>query len=274
MGRRGRSTPLSVKLKALDLLDKGVPQATVARQVEAHSASVKRWRSDPKLVAEWQKTRGKVWKDPVAGEEPGGAKQAEADKVLEAAETAGDAEPSCSVDPLTADAGFDADLIASRFTGSGRRPKFVSDPSILNRLAGAMANGLPIKWACYRARLTPETFRSWTKLAEEGKPGYVELLSDLRWCQSLGIEACLARISDGQPGWNGAAWRLERTHPEEFGRRDLEPIREIGAAEELDDDALLAVIDAFREARRLEAETEAAAPSPSPSPTKCEAADG
>src|ERR1700679_2418607 len=85
-------------------------------------------------------------------------------------------------------------------------------PELLAQLTAHLETGATLALACQACGLDPTTLNTWRKDAEFAQ--YLE--------QTLAIAQInnLLRVQAGGPGWQGAAWILERRHPKRWGKRE------------------------------------------------------
>lgn len=96
---------------------------------------------------------------------------------------------------------------------AGRPSKFTFE--LLEKLAEAVALGMPDKFACERVGITEETFYEWKK----NKPEFSEYINHAR---AEKMAKRIQRIDVGETGWQGTAWILERRWGEHFARPELQ----------------------------------------------------
>lgn len=117
---------------------------------------------------------------------------------------------------------------------AGRKPIHVSDPEIINRLLEALRSGNFIDDACQYAGIAESTYYSWMdrgrrerarinagEKPETAEAPWLELFDKVQQARSEAVVRNVHLIqraaSDGT--WQAAAWFLERTRPDKFGRR-------------------------------------------------------
>jgi hypothetical protein len=106
---------------------------------------------------------------------------------------------------------FPADLNAPDL--GGRPTKFT--PDLLEKLAEAIAAGMPDQYACDRVGIDVDTLADWKRT----QPGFSGVLNHARAERML---TRLNRIDVGESGWQGTAWILERRWGEHFARPELQ----------------------------------------------------
>ena len=91
-------------------------------------------------------------------------------------------------------------------------------------LVRALTLGVTKKTACQYAGITPATLCNWANRAEEGESPYFELFEALEKAEAESVIRAMSQIENAakEGTWQAAAWRLERTHPTEYGRQIVE----------------------------------------------------
>jgi hypothetical protein len=84
---------------------------------------------------------------------------------------------------------------------------------VVARIAAAIAIGLTDEEAGLLAGIDHETMRMWRKIPEFS--GAIKTATAERLLARLG------RIENGEPGWQGTAWALERIYPQRFARPEV-----------------------------------------------------
>lgn len=110
------------------------------------------------------------------------------------------------------------------------RPSKLNEELIEN-LCNELREGLPITYACDLFMVTARSFSNWM---EQGKQDldndiesiYTQFFLKIKKSQAEYIHNANADIRSGRPGWQGAAWWLERT------RSDFMPKQQIQADED------------------------------------------
>lgn len=110
------------------------------------------------------------------------------------------------------------------------RPSKLNEQLIQN-MYGKIKNGLPIRYACDYFGITKMSFSNWMRQGEQDYENEVDSLFSLffyhiKKAESEFVEDSIADIRSGRPGWQGAAWVLERT------RHDFMPKQEITAGDD------------------------------------------
>lgn len=110
------------------------------------------------------------------------------------------------------------------------RPSKLNEELIEN-MYQKIKTGLPVKYACDYFGITVMSFSNWMRQGEDDFNQEVESLYALffysiKKAQSEFVDESLNDIRSGRPGWQGAAWVLERT------RQDFMPKQEITAGDD------------------------------------------
>ena len=106
-------------------------------------------------------------------------------------------------------------------------------PGVKEKLLSAISKGASYNLTCGYAGIAYQTFRDWIKRGEallsltdeeiESHPHkvYYDLLCDVKRVEAYAALKWLEKIDEASNfHWQAAAWKLERRHPEEFGRYD------------------------------------------------------
>lgn len=109
------------------------------------------------------------------------------------------------------------DTLPPRSNGKhpGGRPT-KKTPELISKLADAIADGLPDIYACALVGINRETLAAWQRDDLDG-----EFSGIVKAAQAHRMIGLLGRIKEGSPGWQGAAWFLERRFPQEYCRPEL-----------------------------------------------------
>lgn len=111
------------------------------------------------------------------------------------------------------------------------RPSKLNEELIQN-FYDEIADGLPVNYTCDLYGITRMTFSNWMKQGEDdyNSENYESLYSQffyaIKKAQSQYVKDAKNDIRSGRPGWQGAAWWLERT------RQDFMPKQMIQADED------------------------------------------
>lgn len=85
-------------------------------------------------------------------------------------------------------------------------------PELEDKILKALTRGHSMRRAALLAGVSEGTVRGWRDKDPEFAERYERAIADR-------IEACLAVIWAGKPGWQSKGWILERLHPDEFSLR-------------------------------------------------------
>ena len=96
------------------------------------------------------------------------------------------------------------------------------DETTAQAILDALKVGCPIRVACQAAGVGPTTFKSWVargKSLDEADAPFRAFRSDVQKARAAGEAAALKVIHAAMPTtWQAAAWFLERSRPERWGR--------------------------------------------------------
>lgn len=98
-------------------------------------------------------------------------------------------------------------------------------PTVKPGLIKLIKTGTPIKAACAAVGISNGTFYLWMDKGKKAKKGqYKEFYEEVEKAKGEFVARNVAIIQKaGMDGtWQASAWLLERTHPEEFAKRDIE----------------------------------------------------
>jgi len=125
------------------------------------------------------------------------------------------------------------DMIKTSAAKGGERPRLsVGNPPKYNKdvhkkIVAAVRRGRPYGLAGELAGLGKDTIWTWIEHARHRAtqyPQYVQLLNDMEQAKADYADYALAKIEEAADldprQWTARAWILERTRPEEFGKRD------------------------------------------------------
>lgn len=148
----------------------------------------------------------------------------------------------------------------------GRPSKFNEERA--EKLIQAVRGGNYLSTACKFSGISYNTLRRWTLKADEpgAPPEYAEFRDALEKAQADAEVAALAKISKAasEGAWQAAAWYLERSTPERWGKRDKTQVEITGegggpvkvvAGIELDHEHMAALAQRLAN-RAIEAEAE------------------
>jgi hypothetical protein len=90
-------------------------------------------------------------------------------------------------------------------------------PQLVKRLANAIAQGLPDAQACDMVRISVDTLWAW-----KHDPEFKEFSEVIKQAVAKRLFKRLERIDAGEPGWQGAAWIVERRLPQDFCKPEVQ----------------------------------------------------
>jgi hypothetical protein len=90
-------------------------------------------------------------------------------------------------------------------------------PTLVAKLAQAIADGLPDEYACALVGVRRETLHAWRT-----DPEFAQFSNAIKAVQGERMRKRLARVDAGEPGWQGTAWILERCYAREFCRPEIQ----------------------------------------------------
>lgn len=103
----------------------------------------------------------------------------------------------------------------------GRKTKLTKE--IQEKICKYIEIGVPFKYAALACGISERTLYNWLERGEkEGKGKYFQFLQAVKEAEARSVVRDIAILEKAaQEGkWQAVAWRLERRHPEDFGRRD------------------------------------------------------
>jgi len=97
-------------------------------------------------------------------------------------------------------------------------------PRVVKTIIAAIEIGSTYRLAAQSAGIHHDTFRKWVIRGEAAKSGvFYDFVAQLKRAEGVAATRWLKYIEDAaEIQWQAAAWKLERRHPESFGRRILE----------------------------------------------------
>lgn len=121
------------------------------------------------------------------------------------------------------------------------RPKgrsLIERPEVLDPILDLLRRGHSQRQACIAGGVTETTLALWRQKGEAGVEPYASHVAEIQMALAEGAVALERRIIMGEPGWQGAAWLLERTRREAYGKHDQVTMHREDPLEEVDDDEL------------------------------------
>jgi len=102
----------------------------------------------------------------------------------------------------------------------GRRTKLTEER--IEKIIRFIKIGTPIKEACIAVGISEQTYYNWKNRGETAKSGkYLEFFESIKKAECESIVRDLTNIEKkAQEDWKASAWRLERRHPQLFGKRE------------------------------------------------------
>ena len=107
------------------------------------------------------------------------------------------------------------------------RPSKLNE-ELIAKMYEKIKKGLPVHYACDLFSITYQSHLNWLQQGEYDMNAGLESLEAqyfdaIKKAQAEYVDDAIADIKSGRPGWQGAAWCLERT------RRDFQPSQQIDA---------------------------------------------
>jgi len=96
-------------------------------------------------------------------------------------------------------------------------------PEIQEQICKHISIGVPFKYAALACGISERTLYNWLERGEKEKKGkYFQFLQAVKEAEARSIVRDIAILEKAaQEGkWQAVAWRLERRHPQDFGRKD------------------------------------------------------
>lgn len=108
----------------------------------------------------------------------------------------------------------------------GRKPKLNED--IMARFAAEIEDGLPIQYCCDMFGITRSSYANWLEWGERDYEAdvdslYADFFVAIKKAYALFIKDSKRKIRKGEPGWQGAAWWLERTNSSFMPKQQILP---------------------------------------------------
>lgn len=110
------------------------------------------------------------------------------------------------------------------------RPSKLNE-ELIEQMSAKLKTGLPVMYACDLFGITRMSFSNWMKQGEDDYSNdvvslYADFFYAIKKAQAEFVDNSIQDIRSGRPGWQGAAWVLERT------RQDFMPKQEITAGDD------------------------------------------
>lgn len=98
------------------------------------------------------------------------------------------------------------------------RPSKLND-DVINALATEIEDGMPFKYACDLCEITHKLFDEWLKQGQadaedQADTIYAKFFLSIKKAYGRFVKDSKRRIRNGESGWQGTAWWLERTNKE------------------------------------------------------------
>lgn len=100
------------------------------------------------------------------------------------------------------------------------RRGLILTPALIEAIALNVASSAPLKDCAQAAGVSRDTLDEWLRRGadpEEKDPIYRTLSESVARARSQAVVGMAATARSGRKGWQGAAWLLERRHPDDFG---------------------------------------------------------
>lgn len=99
---------------------------------------------------------------------------------------------------------------------------------LIAKMSAEIADGLPVIYACDLLGVHETSYHQWMKQGEDDFLNDVESLYALFWSSiknacAQHVKDSKKRIKDGNPGWQGTAWWLERTNNFFMPKQQIQP---------------------------------------------------
>lgn len=104
---------------------------------------------------------------------------------------------------------------------------------LTEKMKAEIANGLPVSYACDLFGITRMSFSNWMRRGEtdfeaEEETVYADFFYNIKKAQAEYVRDAKDDIRSGRPGWQGAAWWLERTRKDFMPKQMVESNTEDG----------------------------------------------
>src|SRR6185437_6725254 len=106
-------------------------------------------------------------------------------------------------------------------TKIGRPTKLT--PKLQIEICTSLATGAYVETAAALHGINKQTLYDWLKRGNKGEEPYVGFLDAVKRAEAASEQAALMKIveaGEDPKNWTAHAWRLERKHPDRWGRRD------------------------------------------------------
>ena len=97
----------------------------------------------------------------------------------------------------------------------GRHTKLT--PENQEKILSYIRVGSPIRTACLAVGVSHVQYYDWLKRGRTGEEPYATFVAEVSQARALAEVRNIAIATAGKPGWQGAAWNLDRQYPERWG---------------------------------------------------------
>ncbi len=105
-------------------------------------------------------------------------------------------------------------------------PKTSLTPEIQRLIIETIRAGNYRTTACQRAGIHRDTLNHWEHRAKSGEEPFVSFVAELSRAEAEGEVELLAAIREGEPGWQGKAWIMERRFAKRWSGRVRQTVAE------------------------------------------------
>lgn len=93
-------------------------------------------------------------------------------------------------------------------------------PELQDQMCNVLRTGVFIDAACHYVGISPATYYNWTDRGRAGEEPFAEFLEAVEKARASATVRALTLVQKAaEDSWQAAAWYLERSHPDQFGRR-------------------------------------------------------
>lgn len=93
-------------------------------------------------------------------------------------------------------------------------------PALQEQLVNVLRTGVFIDAACHYVGIAPSTYYGWMDRGRKGDEPYVEFLEAVEKARASATVRAITLVQKAaEDSWQAAAWYLERSHPDQYGRR-------------------------------------------------------
>ena len=127
--------------------------------------------------------------------------------------------------------------------GAGTGVPLPERPEVLDPILELLREGHSVRQSVRSGGVTDATFMLWEKKGEAGIEPYASHLAEIEEAKAQGAIRLEGKVMKGEPGWQGAAWLLERTRRTVYGKHDQLTLHREDELAEVGDDELEHLID-------------------------------